>query len=158
MSIPDEIERLNALRAEGALTEQEFQDAKQRVISGQTSSGLMGGGRLYGVPENVWCTLMHLSKLITWSGVGIAAPIIMWIISKEESDLARRHGARMMNWLISSLIYAFIAGILCLVVIGIPLLVLLVVLTIAFPIIAAMKSSSGEVWSYPLTIRFLDEG
>jgi uncharacterized Tic20 family protein len=41
-------------------------------------------------------------------------------------------------------------------IIGIPLLVAVAVLSIVFPIVAAIKASNGEVWKYPLTIRFFN--
>ena len=49
-----------------------------------------------------------------------------------------------------SLILVFVA-------IGIPMLVILAILHIAFPIIAAVKAHEGKMWSYPLTIRFFPE-
>ena len=100
---------------------------------------------------------MHLSPLASWSGIGIILPIVMWAISKDESDLARRHGARMMNWLISSVIYAGVGVVLSLVFIGIPILIVLAICGIAFPILAALKCNNNELWSYPMAIRFLDE-
>jgi len=160
MSIADEIRELEELRDAGSLSEHEFQQAKQNALDGGGSKGVLssGPGVICGIPEKTWCMLMHLSQLAVFAGgVGIVAPIVMWVISKDESDLARRHGARMMNWMISSFIYTIIGALLCLVLVGIPLLIALVVLTIAFPIMAAMKANEGQIWSYPLTIRFLEE-
>jgi uncharacterized Tic20 family protein len=58
------------------------------------------------------------------------------------------------NWLISVIIYAVIFVLLSFIVIGIPLLVMLAVLTVIFPIIGAIKASNGEVWRYPLSFSF----
>ena len=163
MTIADELARLQALRDSGALTETEFEEAKRKAIHEQPGSmqsgpaGYAVPGQIMGVNEETYCTLMHLSQLLVVSGLGIVAPIVMWVLSKDQSDLARRHGNRMMNWLISSLIYAFVAGLLCMVLIGIPLIILIVILDFVFPIIAAVKSNNGEVWSYPLAIRFFEE-
>ena len=168
--ISDELERLQQLRNTGALTDAEFQQAKQQVLnggtfSGQTSSGpsvtdtYAAGGlpdRICGLEPKIWNTLMHLSQLLTWTVLGIAAPIIMWLVSKDESRDANRHGLMILNWLLSSLIYALISGILCMVVIGIPMLLVLIALNIIFPIIGAIQASSGKLWEYPLTIRFFN--
>jgi len=154
MSIADEIAQLEELRSQGTLTDAEFAEAKQRVLEGGSSGH---SGRILGIEENTWCMLMHLSPLATWSGVGVILPLVMWAISKDESYLARRHGARMMNWLISSVIYAAVAGILSLVVIGIPLLIVLGICSVAFPILAAVKCNNNELWSYPMAIEFLSE-
>ena len=59
--------------------------------------------------------------------------------------------------MISSLIYVVISAILCIFIIGIPLLLMLAVLSILFPVMAAIKSTRNELWSYPLAIQFLDE-
>jgi len=100
---------------------------------------------------------MHLSQLLAFSGVGIIAPIIMWLLGNDKSVLVRRHGNRMMNWIVSSLIYATISLILCFVFVGIPLILIVGLLTIIFPIIAAVKSNDGQVWTYPLTFKFFAE-
>jgi uncharacterized Tic20 family protein len=163
MSLADELARLQQLRESGALNEAEFEEAKQKAIqaSNQSNRSLFGTeqapGQLYGLPEETWCILMHLSQLLVISGLGIVVPIVMWAISKDQSELARRHGNRMMNWLLSSLIYVAAAGLLSFILIGFPLLVLILLLDFVFPIIAAYKANQGILWSYPLAIRFFDE-
>ncbi len=109
-----------------------------------------------GLEPKMWNTLMHLSQLLTWTVLGIVAPIIMWVVSKDESRDANRHGLMILNWLLSSLIYGLISGILCLVAIGIPMLFVLIALNVIFPIIGAIQASSGKLWEYPLTIRFFN--
>ena len=164
-----ELERLQQLRASGGLSEAEFQQAKQQVLNGgfagQAFSGQSGGAAAAGVnvPETVcgmqpklWNTLMHLSQLLTWTVLGIAVPIVMWVVSKDESRDANRHGLVILNWLLSSLIYAIVSGILCLVVIGFPMLLVLCALNIIFPIYGAIQANTGKLWKYPLTINFFN--
>jgi uncharacterized Tic20 family protein len=163
MTIADELARLQALRDSGALTEIEFEEAKRIALSDQPGDAapIFGGthvpGQILGVNESTYCTLMHLSQLLVLSGLGIVVPIVMWILSKDQSELARRHGNRMMNWFVSSLIYAAVAGLLCFVLVGIPLAILLLILDFVFPIMAAAKANEGKLWSYPWAIRFFDE-
>ena len=172
--ISDELERLQQLRNTGALTETEFEQAKQQVLhggafSGQPFSGqpvadafATGGlsGKVCGMEPKIWNTLMHLSQLLTWTVLGIVAPIIMWVVSKDESRDANRHGLMILNWLLSSVVYGLIGVGLCLTVIfaviGVPMLVALAALNIIFPIIGAIQASSGKLWEYPLTIRFFN--
>lgn len=151
----EEINRLDELRSRGSLTDDEFAQAKRRILSDHPDADQ--SGLIYGIRDETWCVLMHLSQLITWSVVGVLAPIAMWAFSKDQSDLARRHGARALNWLISSIIYMAIGGILTPALIGIPILLTVAVLHVIFPIMAAIKCHNGELWSYPLAIRFLDE-
>ena len=54
------------------------------------------------------------------------------------------------------LIYDAIAGILCIILIGIPILIVLWVLNTVFVIIASIKASEGQLYRYPFTIRFLN--
>lgn len=168
MTIADELARLQELRDSGALTEAEFEEAKRKALdeqpqpaAGGYGAGAVGSGphsgQVLGVNEEMYCTLMHLSQLLVYSGLGIIVPIAMWLIGKEDSELVRRHGNRMMNWFISSLIYALVCGVLVFAVIGIPLLIVLAILEIVLPIMAAIKCANGEVWSYPMAMRFFDE-
>lgn len=152
--ISDELDRLQRLRNEGTLTEEEFQQAKQKLLSGNEPGG-NASGQIYGMNPNTWNMLMHLSQLLAFlGGIGIAAPIIMWAISKDQNSEANKHGLVIINWLISSLIYVFVGSILLLVIIGIPLLIAVGICSIVFPIIGAMKANTGEVWRYPLSIDF----
>jgi uncharacterized Tic20 family protein len=164
--LSDELERLQQLRNSGALTEQEFQQAKQQVLTGGTSAADPFAGtaavsapasdKVCGMDAKVWITLMHLSQLLTWTVLGIAVPIVMWLLSKDESRDANRHGLVILNWLLSSLIYAVISGILIFVFIGFPMLAVLFALNIIFPIYGAIQANSGRLWKYPLTIHFFN--
>lgn len=152
MSIADEVKKLEELHAEGALTDEEFDSAKQRVLNGESSGH--GDGRIFGIGSNTWCLLMHLSQLLTYSAAGIVVPIVMWLLSKDESREARIHGANMMNWLLSCIIYMVVSGLLCFVVIGIPFFIMFACLSVIFPIVAAIKAHNREYWQYPMAIQF----
>jgi len=116
------------------------------VLAGEPSATI-AGRQMVGIDEKLWCTLMHLSQLTWVTGVGVLLPIILWLLSKEESELTRRHGARMMNWLISCLIYTAADVVLLWVLVGFFVLPVVAILNVIFPIIAAVKFQQGEVWS-----------
>jgi uncharacterized Tic20 family protein len=104
-----------------------------------------------------WAMFLHLSLLaghLVLLG-GIIAPIIIWQTQKDEMPELDVHGKNAVNWIISTIIYALICIPLIFVVVGIPLLIVLGVLNIVFPIIAAVKANEGEVWRYPMTITFI---
>ena len=162
MNITQELERLEQLRSKGALSDTEFQSAKSSLLSEsekppQKPPLKPAGGMIYGLEEKTWCTLMHMSQLLNFSGIGIGVPIVMWVLGKEKSEMVTQQGNRMMNWIISSFIYGAIGSLLCFVFIGIPILLCLAVLILVFPIIAALKANENKVWTYPLTIKFLPE-
>ena len=60
-----------------------------------------------------------------------------------------------MNFQISMTIYLFLAGILLFVVVGLFLFPVLVIVDIVFVVIAAVKANQGELYRYPLSIRFI---
>lgn len=100
---------------------------------------------------------LHLSQLLNFiiPFGGVIAPIVLWQIKKDEIPGLDAHGKMVANWLISSLIYGVVSGILCLIVIGFLGLMALAVMSVVFPIIAGIKANKGELWEYPLTIKFL---
>ena len=164
--LTDELERLQKLRDAGTLSEEEFQMAKQRLlqapetnvfVTGGLDSSSLQPGRIHGLEEKTWCMLMHLSQLLIFAGgIGGAAPIVMWAISKDDSRSANRHGMVILNWYLSALIYGVVSGLLCLIFVGIPMVMALAALTVIFPMIGAMKANEGTLWSYPLSIKFFD--
>ena len=162
--ISDEIERLIQLRNSGALSEEEFQQAKSRVLGGRPQpvfsqpSGYAEApsGLICGLDPRLWCTLMHASQVLTWTGVGIVAPLVMWIVGKNESKEANRHGLVILNWMLSSIVYAVVSVVLSFFVIGIPMLFVLGALHVIFPIIGTLQASSGKLWRYPFSINFFD--
>jgi uncharacterized protein len=111
----------------------------------------------WGMPLNTYCMLIHLSQLtsVIIPGLGFILPIIMWATNKDKNAVIDMHGKVTVNWLISLLIYSIVCGILIFVVIGIFGLVLLAVLNFIFAIVAAIKANDGQVWVYPLSIKFL---
>jgi len=65
------------------------------------------------------------------------------------------HGKNATNWIISSFIYMVVSFPLMFVLVGFLTASIVWILMIVFPIIAAIKANNGELWEYPLTIKFL---
>ncbi len=107
--------------------------------------------------ERTWgmlCHLLALSGFIIPFG-HILGPLIMWLIKKDESAFVDYNGKESLNFQISVTIYGIVAGILTLVLIGIPLLFALGVFDIVMVITATVRANKGEKYHYPLTIRFI---
>ena len=68
------------------------------------------------------------------------------------------HGINVINWIISLIVYSVVSAILIFAIIGIPMLMALGLVSVVFPIIAAIKANNGEVWKYPLSISFVKPG
>ena len=105
-----------------------------------------------------WSVLCHASALLGlfFHFFGhLLGPLIVWLIKRDLSPEIDANGKESLNFQISMLIYDVIAGILCFVLIGIPILIALWILNTVFVIIASVKTSNGETYRYPFTIRFL---
>jgi len=158
VSTADEIQKLHQLRQEGVLSDEEYEKAKRKVIEEGTSVGARidqaVGNAIKDVPQ--YCMLMHLSQLLGFvlPIIGLVVPILMWVLRKDDSSDVNRHGMNIVNWIISEVLYGVLCGILAMVIIGIPLAGALLVCSVAFPIIGAIKAKDGAIWTYPFTIPF----
>jgi uncharacterized Tic20 family protein len=105
-----------------------------------------------------WAMFLHLSQLLGFTVLpllGLVAPIIIWQIKKEQYPSIDVHGKAVVNWIISELIYGAIAFVLVFAVIGIPVLAILGMLGLVFPIIGGIKANNGELWHYPMSITIV---
>lgn len=184
MSLADELMKLRELHQTGALSDSQYESAKARLISGAQSPvppPLPSGapvpppvpGDVYHSPRapllqplasqdlsgqtNQWAMFLHLSQLLGFfvPVAGLVAPIVIWQIKKKELPGIDVHGCHVVNWIITEIILLVVSIILIFLFIGIPLVIVLGVLGIVFPIIGAVKASNGQVWRYPLSIQFL---
>jgi len=108
----------------------------------------------------MWAMFCHLA------GVGgllpilpvlgsIIAPLVIWQIKKDDFDFVDEQGKEAVNFQISVLLYALVAGLLCFACIGVGLLLVVYILDVVFLVIAAIKANDGMHYRYPLTIRFI---
>ena len=72
----------------------------------------------------------------------------------DELPEIDEHGKNAVNWIVSHLLWIVACVLLAFVGVGIPLLLVLAVLAVVFPLVAAIKASNGETWPYPMTISF----
>jgi uncharacterized protein len=160
MNVADELQKLQQLRQSGAISEEEFEQAKAKILDGQSAAGMpFPGDFLSGDTEaqtRQWAMILHLSMLANYAAppLGFIAPILIWQLKKGDLPGLDAHGKNAVNWIISVLIYGVVGVILIPVVIGFFALMILGILAIVFPIIAGLKANSGEVWKYPGAIGF----
>jgi len=158
MSVADEIEKLNNLRRNGAITEEEYQKAKDSLLRQNETMGEKVGNmeRNISSDENTWSMIIHFSQFCAFilPLAGLIVPIILWQVKKNDSMFIDKNGRIVVNWIITEIILFIMFGILCFLLIGIPLVAALIVLSIVFPIIGGIKSNNGVAWSYPFSIKF----
>lgn len=117
----------------------------------------MGPRQLQTPDEKQMGMFLHLSGLayaLVWP-LGIVLPIILWQTQKDKMPALDEHGKMVTNWMISSAIYGIVSFVLMFVLIGFLTGLAVWLLAIIFPIIGGIKANNGELWNYPLTIKFL---
>lgn len=156
MSAADEIEKLNKLKNEGTISEEEFENNKAALLEKNQAGEFENAVSNFAANENSWSMLMHLSQFLNFiiPLSGLIVPIVLWQVKKNESEFIDRNGKIITNWLISAMIYSVICLVMIFFLIGIPMLAALGIISIVFPILGAIKANNGEAWSYPLSIKF----
>ena len=101
-----------------------------------------------------------LTHLLSFAGMAvplgsIMGPLVIWLMKKDESEFIDQNGRMVLNFQISYVIWSMAALLLCIFLIGFPMLIVLPILNVVFTIIGAVKARDGIVCSYPMTIQFL---
>ena len=160
MSITEELEKLTQMHENGALSDEEFEQAKGTLLNSASAPSITGGFLSASAPreEQVrqWAMLLHLSLLAGYLVplAGLIAPILIWQLKKNDLPELDVHGKIAANWIISSLIYGVIGFLLVFVFIGFLVLLAVGIMGVVFPVIASIKANNGETWRYPMSIEF----
>lgn len=120
---------------------------------------------LYSSEERMWAMLGHLAGLsgLLFPLVGnIVGPLIVWQVKKDSMPFAASEAKEALNFNISWAIWTAVLGgatlILMFIFVGlllIPVLAVVSVLWIVFPIIGGLRANEGKPYRYPATIRFI---
>jgi uncharacterized protein len=153
--LPEEIKKLQDLHEQGALTDEEFEAAKGQLIKTDRTTGKSQD--LLGLDLRNYLTLMHGSQFAGFviPFGGLVAPIVLWLMAKDNYPEVETEGKHILNWLISELIYFTIAFVLCFLLIGFVLLIPLGIASLVLPLIGTIEASKGNSYRYPLTIEFI---
>ncbi len=119
---------------------QQPQQVQQEQTSGEVSKD-----------ARTWAMLCHLLAIFT----GFIAPLVIWLIKKDEDPFVDSHGKEALNFQITVVIAMFASGLLTFICVGFFLGVAVWVVDLIFCIIATMKANSGELYRYPVSIRFI---
>ena len=101
---------------------------------------------------------MHLAQLLDLvTGVGgLIVPLVIWSVKKEEVYQLDRHGKQIINFQLSMILYSLIAiPLVFLLGFGFLILIAVGLLCLVYPIVNALRASSGQDAIYPFSIRFL---
>ena len=96
---------------------------------------------------------IHLSPLVAFVFAPVLlAPLILWLIRKDQSSFVDDHGREMLNALLSFVLYHIVAVITIIGMVALPVLYIVGVVNLVRGAVAAGR---GELFRYPITIRFL---
>ena len=98
--------------------------------------------------EKTMAILSHVLTLV----VGFLAPLIIYLIKKDESAFVRDHARESLNFQITIFIIIIV---LFITLIGILLVWIVGILALVFVILATIKASEGKLYKYPFSLRLI---
>jgi uncharacterized Tic20 family protein len=107
------------------------------------------------------CHLSILSGYLIPFG-NFLGPLLIWQIKKHEFPSVEVHGKAALNFqltvlvvLVVGFVTAFILSFFCVGFLLIPVLAVIALCDVIFPIIAGIKANNGEDFKYPYSFEFL---
>lgn len=85
----------------------------------------------------------------------ILGPLVLWLMKRESSTFVDFHGKESVNFQISMTLYGLAVSALAFVGVGIPIGIVLFGFDIVVVVIAASKAHQGQLYRYPLALRFI---
>ena len=98
-----------------------------------------------------WAAAAHLGTFL----VGFIAPLVIWLIKRDEDAFVEYHARESLNFQFSLMIYVLVSFLAILILIGIVMVAVVGVFAFVVIIIAGVKAAGGEFYRYPLSIRFI---
>ena len=98
-----------------------------------------------------WAMLCHLLAIFT----GFIAPLVIWLIKKEEDPFVDSQGKEALNFQITVAMAMIVAWLLCFACIGVFLVPAVAIVDIVFCVLATIKVNGGQAYRYPLSIRLI---
>jgi uncharacterized Tic20 family protein len=103
------------------------------------------------IPTQDEKTLAMLSHILTLVAP-LLAPLIIWLIKKDESKFVAWHAKESLNFQITIIIICII---LFITIIGILLIWIVGILSLVLVIIATVRASESKLYKYPFSIRLI---
>jgi hypothetical protein len=101
--------------------------------------------------EKLWSALIQLSGLFTY----FIGPWVGYLLLRQRGPFVREHAVSALNWQLSVVVYLFASWVLMLIFIGFVLFFAVAVLNVVFSILAAQHAHRGQLYVYPLSIKFI---
>lgn len=101
--------------------------------------------------EKMWAMLCHIGAIV----LGFIAPLVIWLVKKDESPLVDDQGKEALNFQITITLAVIVSMFLTVVVIGVFLLPVIAIFNLIMLIVAGIKANDGIKYRYPINIRFI---
>lgn len=116
------------------------------------------GGTEYDIrsDDRTWAILAHATGFVglVLPFGNIIAPLLIWLIKKDDSAFVDDNGRNAVNFQISWSIYLIVSLVLMFVLIGFVLFPIIALAWLILVIIGSVRASNDQVYEYPLTIDF----
>ncbi|MFM2361884.1 MAG: DUF4870 domain-containing protein [Sphingobacteriales bacterium] len=101
--------------------------------------------------EKTMGMLSHLLAII----FPILAPLIIYLVKKDESDFVKKNAAESLNFQITSIIVWIVGFITMIILVGFLILALWGLVSLILIVVATIRSSEGKIYRYPINIRLI---
>ncbi|HMI60199.1 MAG TPA: DUF4870 domain-containing protein [Puia sp.] len=101
--------------------------------------------------EKTMAILAHALTLVA----PILAPLIIYLVKKDESQFVKQNALESLNFQITLIIFVIISVILTVIFIGAILLAIIAIGGFILVIIASIKASEGKIYRYPVNFRLI---
>jgi uncharacterized protein len=101
--------------------------------------------------DRLLAILSHVLTMVAW----LFAPLIIYLVKKDESAFVREHAKESLNFQLTLMILYFICFLLLIVVIGILGFIVVGFMQLVLVIVATIKAADNQLYRYPFTIRFI---
>lgn len=101
--------------------------------------------------ERVWALLAHVLTLVG----SFVAPLVIWLVKKEDSPFVAEHALESLNFQITLIIATAVGMALTCVGIGVLLLTGLGIFALIVVLLATFRASEGKPYRYPATLRLV---
>ena len=96
-------------------------------------------------------TMALLSHVLTFVA-SFLAPLVIYLVKKDESAFVAAHAKESLNFQITIFI---VIVLLCITIVGILLVWFVGIVSLVLVIIATIRASEGKLYKYPVNIRFI---
>ena len=134
------------------------QEPQEEPSAGGADQAAPGAGQAEAPPtieatddDRTMGMLCHLLGIFT----GFIGPLIIWLIKKDQSAFVDDQGKEALNFQITLFLAMIVSGVLMIICIGYFLALAAYVCDILFCIMGTIAANKGELYRYPVNIRFV---